>query len=337
MSMIIAPYRFLSGAPTGWQTANEGPLTGSSTGWSNFSIRTFVSRYLLPAGATKFRVTFDATASVGLQIGKCFIGASRLNVFDVTPTQMFFSGNPDVLIPAGGSVLSDEVNLAYDGSRDICIAVYIPTTAAPNNVVGQRAGNLFMGSQHQGGDSVTTLGGTFARSVTQIRNITKVEAYAGGAWKNIFAAQDSTIGSSFANFTIRSKYDVGQFTRARPLIRLGLYGVASDMFIGNSAEGANPFDFFATPYRVSFGGANATPSEIHRYHTSDDFDFTLLDSSKPLLISYHNTGTFGSRLVAPPSGISSRYRSGNQAADVSWPSSTATSEFLGPGIIDEKY
>lgn len=338
MSMIINPYRFAGpiGAPAEWMTPNEGVHSAYSNNWHNYTVRTMVSRFVLPAGATKFRVTFTAAASAGMEIDKCYIGLSRLLTFDSTPEPLLFSGSAGTIVPAGGSVLSDETELSYDGTRDLCISFYIPSGASPNNSVANRAGNFFMNSQHAGGDSAINTGGTWTRSISNIRAITKFEAYTGGSWKNLFASQDST-ASGYTNYTIRSLLGVGQLTSVKTYLRLGIYGRCIDMFIGNSAEGSNPFDFLATPTRLLFGGSNGTGTEDHRVYMTDDFARSILDLTKPVLMSYATNSSLISRRSAPPSGQSSKYKSGNQAGDVTWPTPSTSGDYLGPVIIDEKY
>jgi hypothetical protein len=342
MSMMINPARFgLGGAPSEWQTITDGVFTGFSNNWQNNTIRTFISRGSLPAGAIKVRVTFGASSSTGLRIAKAYVGPSRGMVFDDTPTQLLFGGvaNYDIA-SANGTILSDELTFTYNGTKDLCISFYVPSDAsgAGLNTMGSRGGNAFMGSNWNGGDLANSTGGTWSRITTSIQGIRKVEIYTGGTWKSVLSSV-SDYSTNWDNYTLRSLVSLDQLPRTRNTVRFGLLCRANEVFVGNSAEGSSPFNFLTTPIRVTFGGANATPAEDFVPHLSDDFDYTQLDISKPLLMSYHTATTRIAARNSPPTGQSSRYKSGNQVSDTgAWQTgSSSWSSFLGPHFIDEKY
>lgn len=342
MSMIINPFRFgVAGAPSDWQTVTDAAFTNFSSNWQGITVRTFISRGALPAGATKIRVTFGASSSTGLRINKAFVGKSRHFIFDNAPTQLFFGGSPSHdILTANGTVLSDELNFDYDGTSDICISFYVPPDASTVGLatMGRRSGNNFMGSTSVGGDSADTTGGTWTRNTINIDGIRKVEIFTGGSWKNLFTSVTQFL-TNWNNYTIRSLVALDQFVRSRNTIRVGLLCRANEVFIGNSAEGASPFNFASAPFRLTFGGANATPAEDFRPYLSDDFDYTLLDPTKPLLMSYHTATTRIAERTSPPTGQSTRYKSGNSVADAgAWQTgSSGWGSFLGPHFIDEKY
>ena len=340
MSMIINPHRFgVAGAPSDWQTVHDSAFTNFSSNWSNYTIRTFISRSLLPAGATKVRVTLGSSSSTGLKVSKAYIGKSRHFIFDEAPSQLLFGGNAGFTIAAANGVqISDELDFNYDGTSDLCISFYVPSDASPNNTMGTLGGNSFMGSEYVGGDSANTTGGTWARTTTTIYGIRKVEVFTGGSWKNIFLSH-TAYPTNWLGYTIRGLYAVGHFTRSRPVVRVGMASRVTDLFIGNSAEGSNPFDFLSTPTRLTFGGANGTGTEEFRAYFTDEFNFeSVVDPTKPLLLSYHTASSRIGERASPPTGQSTRYKSGNSASVVSWQSGSSTwGSFLGPQFIDEKY
>lgn len=339
MSMIVNPYRFgVASAPSAWQTVHDAAFESFSNNWSNYTVRTFISRSILPAAATKVRITFGSSSASGLKVAKAFVGRSRGYIFDIAPTQLLFGGLPGFTIPAAnGTQVSDDLDLSYLGDSDLCISIYTPTDAAPNNTMGGRPGNNFIGSDYVGGDSANSTGGTWSRNTTSVIGVRRIEVLTGGAWKNIFTSH-TEYPTGWLNYTIRSKIDLDQFVRSRNTVRFGMGCRVNELFIGNSAEGAAPFDFLTTPIRLTFGGANGTGTDEFRPYLTDDFDITLLDTTKPLLLSYHTAASRIAGRASPPAGQSSRYKTGNSVSAVTWQTgSTAWGTFLGPQFIDEKY
>lgn len=340
MSMIINPYRFgVGGAPSDWTTIADSAFASSSDNWSNYTIRTWLSRSVLPAGATKFRVTFGASSVEGMKISKAYIGPSLAYDFLSTPTQIFFSGNADVTIATDDTILSDETDLAYEGETELCISFHIPSDSSFNRL-GTRPTSTFFNSRYSTGDVANSLSPFNTASAGNLAGIRKIEVLTGGSWKNIFLSHNAHPTTNWGGYTVRSLYELDQFTRSRPVVRVGLAHRADGMFIGNSAGGGSPFDFLSTPTRLTFGGNNGTGgSTDYTTYLTDEFDFAaLVDITKPLLLSYYSASTRLSARTSPPSGQSTRYKSGNSVANVSWQSgSTSWGNFLGPHIIDEKY
>lgn len=334
--MIINPYRFAgpAGAPEAWVAPLDGVLTSTGGGWGNYTFRNFISRPLLPGSATKARVTFSALAGGAMEILKAYIGQSRGATFDTTPLALTFGGNAGVTLSAGSDVVSDEINLPFTGTGDICVSAYIPSSGAAH-FLSQRSAPALTGGNANFGDSASATG-TFARGGTTY-GVKKIELYTGGTWKTILAPQTNT-ESGWNGYTIRSKVNVGSFSLARTFARFGLTARASDFFVGHSAGGASPFDFASTPTRLTFGGINNTSAEDLITHLTDDFDLAALGVGTDLLFSFYTTGgTVGNR-TSPPSNLSSRYKSGNSASNVSWHSGSATwANFLGLAVVDEKY
>lgn len=337
MSMLINSYRFgVSGPPSEWYNVWDSAFTGSSGNWSNYTARSYFSRFLLPAAATKFRITFGAAASAGLNIGKAFIGPSRLMKYDAAPQQIFFSGSPGRLLAADETVISDEVTLPYDGSREVCISIYIPTGSGPNHVMPDRSANLFCGGNFGLGDFADSTASDLSRSAS-IYGVRKVEAFSGGSWKTIFQSMDDRL-TGWTGYTFRSRFEAGRITTARPTLRFGLMCRVSDMFIGNAVETAGSFAFASTPSRLTFGGANASPATEFRAYVTDDFPVSALDMGKPILLSFHLSHTEIPRTTTPLSGTSSQYKIGNVASDLSFSGGAGYfGYFLGPGLVDEKY
>lgn len=336
MSMIIDPYRFgVPSAPTGWVTATDGSPTGDSGSWGNYTVRVYVMRSLLPAGATKVRITFRTFSGGGTDISKAFVGQSRKLIYDVAPSQLLFSGSPGFLLAASSEITSDELNLTYDGLHDLCISFHVSASAGANNRMSTRSGSPIMGSDFDAGDLADDTGGTWSPSAVNFYFVKKIEVFTGGTWNNIFTSH-SSFATNWNNYTVRSLVTSSQFTRLRNTVRFGVTQPISKMYVGPSAGGASPFNFASTPTQVLFGGLAASPTEANRPHFSDDFDMT--GYSGDLLMSIHTATTNIGIRSSPPTGQSSRYKSGDSAANVTWQSGSSTwAQFLATSFVDEKY
>lgn len=335
--MVLNPFRFgVSGAPTGWTTISDGAVTANSNSWANYTIRTYFSRSLLPAGATKARVTFATFSSGGTKISKAYVGPSRRVVFDDAPTQVFFSGQPGFTLGASQEITSDDINISYDGSKDLCVSFHVATDAGANQWMATRSGSVFSGGDYKNGDQAASTGGTWV-AVNPIYLVKKLEIFTGGTWKNILASHTS-YPTNWNNYTVRSLLQPGAFTRARPLVRFGFCYPVSKAYIGLSAGGASPFDFASTPTQLLFGGLAASNTEIGIVKFTDEFDMSGYSPGDSVLFSAHTATANMAVRSSPPAEQSSRYKSGDSASVVSWQTgSAAWTEYLGPQIIDEKY
>lgn len=332
-AMITAPGGW-SGA---WATPLEGALSSTSPNWHNYTIRNYINRSILPGSASKVRITFSALAGGATRIAKAYAGLSRGNTFDVAPSQLLFSGNPGVTVAAGSDVVSDELTLGWNGTGDLCVSFHIPSDAGSNGYLAQRNSPQLVGGYAVTGDAANTLGGSFSRgSITY--GVKKVEMYTEGAWRTIFNPSNGISGTWWNSYTLRSKINVGQFTLTKTKVRFGLLARSSDVFIGKSAGGASPFDFAATPTRLTFGGLNNTSAEDYLTNITDEFDLNAFGVEADLLFSFYVTGNNVAHKASPPSGLSTRYKAGNNASNVTWQSgSSAWSAYIGPSFIDEKF
>lgn len=338
MSMLVNSFRFnYTGAPEAWVTPLNGALNLTSANWHNYTVRNYINRSLLPGSASKVRVTFSALAGGATKIAKAYAGLSRGNIFDVAPSQLLFSGNPGVTVAAGSDVISDELTLDWNGTGDLCVSFHIPIDAGSNNYLAQRNSPQLVGGYAFAGDAANTTGGAYPRgSITY--GIKKIELYTGGLWRTIFNPSREISGTWWNTYTLRSKINVGEFTLAKSKVRFGLLARSSDVYIGKSAGGANPFDFVSTPTRLTFGGLNNTSAEDYLTNISDEFDLGAFGVESDILFSFYATGNNVAHKASPPSGLSTRYKAGNNASNVTWQSGSSTwSAYIGPSLIDEKF
>lgn len=113
-----------------WSVASLWTPTVKNNNWSGYT-----SRAIIPAVAlsnktgTKLRFTFSADATTGLQVAKCYAQMAPVSGGDAydyrsTPVQALFGGNASFSINAGQTIVSDDINLVYDGSAPLVVGCY---------------------------------------------------------------------------------------------------------------------------------------------------------------------------------------------------------------------
>lgn len=333
---IASGFRLLSGVPEAWATVFNTATNGFSGNWHNYTVRSFIARGYLLAGATKFRITFSSHAGATLEINKAYLGESVQNIYGTPPVQMFFGGSPSVIIPPGTSVTSDDVTLSYGGILDLCASFYVPASAdaAGRHYVSGVPSNYYGGSVYFGGDVANATGMTAARG-SNLYNVTKVEMFTGGNWKEINKYANTYLSNGWNNYTLRSRINSGLFAPTQPYIRLGYMANMSKCFVGVGVSNAS-LNFDGTPYQVTFGGLPNTGTEINKIYFSDDIPSNIFDITKSTIFSHHQSTNYVN--VGPiPAGGDSRYAGGDLADDITFGGSGYGGNFFGPLLIDEKY
>jgi lysophospholipase L1-like esterase len=166
-SLATDPAALAAGAPYGnngnehwvgtWSTGLQTPSATTTVTFSNQTLRQIV-RTSIGGDQARVRLT-NALGNDALLIGAAHIALrAPCNVipgpytFPVAtpPTgtcttvdgsaivqgsdrQLFFGGVPSIIIPAGGMVLSDPVNLNVPELGDLAISIYLPNTSGPPN------------------------------------------------------------------------------------------------------------------------------------------------------------------------------------------------------------
>lgn len=116
-----------------WTTTGLWGADLSSTGWDGFTLRNRIHSTVLPTGS-KIRLTFTAAASGGFSIDAAYVQfrntAGDLYDFTTTPIAITFSGLSNVTVTAGNEVVTDEITIAIDGTKDIVVAVHFDATSS---------------------------------------------------------------------------------------------------------------------------------------------------------------------------------------------------------------
>jgi hypothetical protein len=337
-----AASRLVNPAPTPvWQETMDTTLGLNVPGWANYTMRTALDRFLLPASASKFRARWATVSPNQLQITKAYIGVGTGTVYSATPTQIFFGGNPGVTITSSG-VECDDVDFAYDGTQNLILSYYCPTgasaqdTSYSNQLFGaRRSFNL--------NDLTTQVGGTWSDTRDQTIGLVEMDSYADFVWTETFKAGTALqIGSSGWNgFTLRTRFEAGVFPASGYSdFRLAIGNQVSDIFIGNAVDVAGSFEFAATPTRLTFGAANASPANFNSIHVTDVAALSVIDRTKPVLVSFHNTNnqTCFIPVGSNATGARSKVKSGNDASTISESGfaqvNGGVGDYFGPVAID---
>lgn len=333
---IASGFRLLSGVPTVWATIFNAATNGMSMNWHNYTVRSFVSRGYLLAGATKFRITFSSHTGATLEINKAYLGESVQNIYGTPPVQMLFGGSPSVVINPGASVISDEINLNYGGLSDLCVSFYVPTSAesAGRHYVSSVPSNYFGGSTYFAGDVANTTGMSSGRG-SNLYNVTKIEMFTGGTWKEINKYAQTYLNNGWNNYTLRSRINSGLFVPTQPYIRLGYMANMSKCFVGVGVSNSS-LNFDGTPYQVTFGGLPNTGTDINKIYFSDDIPSNIFNITKSTIFSHHQSTDYVNSGPIPAGG-DSRYAAGDLADDITFAGMGYGSSYFGPLLIDEKY
>ncbi|MEU6067255.1 SGNH/GDSL hydrolase family protein [Streptomyces sp. NPDC047082] len=117
-----------------WSTSPVGAEPGTETdGLAGRSVRNVVHA---SAGGTSARITLsNLYGQSPLTIGHASIavaaGDNTAAATAQTMRRLTFGGSPDVVIPAGGQVLSDAVRIAIPHETDVLVTTYSPTPSGP--------------------------------------------------------------------------------------------------------------------------------------------------------------------------------------------------------------
>lgn len=130
---IMAPYRFGGGGGgTMWTQTAIWTLTSNSSNWSGYTLRQFIPTSGL-ANGYKIRLTLTAPPGNSVTVSAAYLQTSgttpTVYSYSGTPIQVTFSGSTSVTIPAGGSVVTDEIVIGVSTSVGMVFGANISATA----------------------------------------------------------------------------------------------------------------------------------------------------------------------------------------------------------------
>lgn len=125
--VVLDAYR-VTGTGTGeWVTAVALSSFSSSSGWAGYTLRSVIPAADLLAGS-KLRLTLrGASSGADLAVSAAYIGlqATSGDVYDfaASPVQVLVGGSGSFSVPTGSTVVSDEILLPIDGTKNLVFAV----------------------------------------------------------------------------------------------------------------------------------------------------------------------------------------------------------------------
>ena len=146
-SATVAVAATASGVGAGAGVSGEWLIAFSTTpsanvfGQATLNGRQHIASSLLAASGSKFRLTLTAsTITEGCHIGHIYAGHAASSGdaydFDGTQVEVKVSTATSFLIPAAGSVVTDENVYTFDASKNFIVAMYFDS--APNDSVGAK-------------------------------------------------------------------------------------------------------------------------------------------------------------------------------------------------------
>jgi lysophospholipase L1-like esterase len=136
---------------TAWGSSIQGPAPPATT-LSNATVR-MIARVTIPGDAVRVRIDNSFSAKP-LRIGRAFVGQRTAGaaVAKGSNTPVLFKGAATVVIPAGGSVMSDAVALKARAWQDLAVSLHIPDTdVIPSQHNGAFATSYY--TANDGGDA----------------------------------------------------------------------------------------------------------------------------------------------------------------------------------------
>jgi hypothetical protein len=127
-----------SGFTSGWPARTGGPewlpalsvaMDSNSPGFNGYTIRSVVLRGGLAHAGSKYRITIEGGSVEGAAGDACYSGpgasSGDLYDFETTPTQVLFSGSGSFDTGVGGSIVSDEINVAVDAGKSFVTTFHL--------------------------------------------------------------------------------------------------------------------------------------------------------------------------------------------------------------------
>lgn len=130
--MRMAPAPAVGGGGTTWTQTALFTLTSNSGTWGGYTLRQFIPTSGL-ANGYKVRLTLTAPPGNSVTISAAYLQTSgttpTIYSYSSTPIPITFSGSSSVTIPAGGSVVTDEIVLTVSTSVALVLGANIQTAS----------------------------------------------------------------------------------------------------------------------------------------------------------------------------------------------------------------
>jgi hypothetical protein len=150
------------GVSTGWTQVTPGGFDNNTNGWTGYTLRQSIpASVLTDMAGTEMRFLFGAHSGEAVTINKARIGleSGGSSQYAVAPTPITFNGgSASVVIPVGGRVMSDPVTLAYTGTANLAMALFLNGGSSSDWIATSTGSGLSANSYFKSGDDVDTVG-----------------------------------------------------------------------------------------------------------------------------------------------------------------------------------
>ena len=166
-----------------WSAVDEWASAINSTPWGNYTHRLRIAASLVPdVATTKIRITYGAApGGAGASTTAVYVGVAAATGdaydFDGAPTEVTFGGASGFSLSAGATILSDEISLVLDGTRDILIAGQT-ASGQPGDFAGFDGRAGWKAWYKSGADAATQDATGYSANLVEAVGAVKVEVYA---------------------------------------------------------------------------------------------------------------------------------------------------------------
>ena len=182
--------------PQAWYTLYDVTLTGNGSNSGNQTLRQAVATSVYnsgtPATGTKIRVTIQSSSTVGITWDSVYVGhaapSGDIVDFDGSQIRLLWSGSASGSVAAATSLVSDEINFAFDKNRSLVISIHTTGTTATSAFKTLFPAPGFHRASKVGADEAATTDVDLSVGYTEADNANafgKIEIYA-----------DAPVGSS---------------------------------------------------------------------------------------------------------------------------------------------
>lgn len=174
---------------TAWGTSQQPNTTAVVV--TNASVR-LIARVTVPGDAVRIRLD-NTFASAPLVVGAAHVGHRQRGAL-VAPGSnkaVTFNGNTTVVVPAGGSVLSDAVALQVDSQQDLAVSLYLPGTAVSASQHGGAVTTSYRTTDNAGNAAADPAVTAYTGTITNMPWLKAIDVLAARGTRAIVAFGDS--------------------------------------------------------------------------------------------------------------------------------------------------
>jgi lysophospholipase L1-like esterase len=196
---------------TAWATTQAGVGT---TSVSNATVR-MMTRITIPGDAVRIRID-NVFGTALLNVGKAYVGQrATINgapdggarLLPGTNKPVTFKGAATVAIPAGGSVVSDQVTMEVLAQQDLAVSLYIPDTDIKPSQHGGAVVTSYLSTNGRGDVANDDSGKPFTEKTTAMLWVKSVDVLSSSATGAIVAFGDSITDGTCTTLDAHNRWE----------------------------------------------------------------------------------------------------------------------------------